>query len=334
MDLRLFDYKLPPELIAQYPLPRGSERLMILYRESGDIEHRKFRDIDRYLHEGDCLVVNDTKVIPARLTGKKKTGGKVELLLVKRLEDQEWECLVRTSKTPREGTEIYLDGGMRARVEGRQGDVFRVRFSSPRVLDAGRIPLPPYIKRMPEQIDEQTYQTVYARHAGSVAAPTAGLHFTSSFLRGLEEKGVDIVYITLHVGPGTFAPVRSKKVEEHRMHSEDFFVSEHAAKRINTALSEGRRVIAVGTTTTRVIEHLLATESKIVSGKGSTDLFIYPGFKFRGIDAVLTNFHLPRSTLLMLVCAFGGYKLVMNAYSQAIERRYRFFSYGDAMLIL
>ncbi len=334
MDLSLFDYDLPPELIAQYPLPRGAEKLMVLHRDSGRLEHRSFKDFGRYLLRGDCLIVNDTKVIPARLIGRKKTGGKVELLLIKSIGDQEWECLVKASKAPSEGTEIYLDKGLRAYVKGRDGGIFRIRFSSPRVLELGRVPLPPYIKRPPKSIDEHAYQTVYARHTGSVAAPTAGLHFTSHFLKRLKEKGVDIVSITLHVGPGTFAPVRTREIEKHRMHSEDFFISDNAAEKINDALDHGRRIIAVGTTTTRVIEHILTTSPRINPGKGSTDLFIYPGFQFKGINAILTNFHLPRSTLLMLVCAFGGHELVMNAYSQAIERRYRFFSYGDAMFIL
>jgi S-adenosylmethionine:tRNA ribosyltransferase-isomerase len=328
-------YDLPRELIAQYPLERGRDRLLIADRKTRRIEHQRFEDLGDYLTPDDLLVFNDTRVIPARLIGKKKTGGKVEVLLVKKMDQTRWTCLLKASKPSRTGTEIFFENGLRAIVEGREEEFFTVSFSDPgKVLGAGRIPLPPYIEREPEAIDSQRYQTVYAREEGSVAAPTAGLHFTPEIMEDLRVRGVGTAFITLHVGPGTFMPVKTQEIEDHRMHAEEFTVSEEAASAVNNAMAQGKRVVAVGTTTTRVLEYLMAAHEKIVAGTGSTDLFIYEGFRFRCTRALLTNFHLPCSTLLMLVAAFGGYDFIMDAYRSAVEKEYRFFSYGDAMLII
>jgi S-adenosylmethionine:tRNA ribosyltransferase-isomerase len=335
MDIARYQYHLPGELIAQYPRERGEDRLLVVDRASGEIHHRVFEDLYEYLKPGDLLVLNDTRVIPARLLGRKESGGKVELLLVRQLAPGVWSCLAKTSKPPRPGMEILFENGLTGQVQERRGEFWQVAFSeADRVLAAGRIPLPPYITRPPEEIDEQRYQTVYAQKNGSVAAPTAGLHFTEGFLEKLRARGVEAAFITLHVGPGTFVPVRTERVEDHRMHEEEFLVSDQAARAVNQAMDQGRRIMAVGTTTTRVLEFLMARHGRIISGEGSTDLFIFEGFPFRCVGALLTNFHLPRSTLLMLVTAFGGYGLIMDAYRCAVQGRYRFFSYGDAMLIL
>jgi len=335
MDLEAFSYNLPEELIAQYPLARGTERLIIVDRAKKRIYHRKFMDLLDYIRNEDCIVLNNSKVIPARLLGKKSTGGKVEVLLVKKASKKKWWCLVKASKTPRKGTYIYFGNGLGGIIEERQKDLFLITFSNPdAVLSSGQVPLPPYIHRSPEEIDSKSYQTVYARHDGSVAAPTAGLHFSLSFLNTLKDTGAELAWITLHVGPGTFRPVRVKRIEDHPMEKEDFFVSKDAANTINNAIKQQRRIIAIGTTSTRVIEHLLKENGEIVEGPGSTGLFIYPGFKFKGVKALLTNLHLPCSTLLMLTSAFGGQKLIMETYREAAIRKYRFFSYGDAMFIL
>lgn len=328
-------YDLPKELIAQYPLERGRDRLLIADKKTRRIEHQRFEDLGDYLTPDDLLVFNDTRVIPARLIGKKKTGGKVEVLLVKKVNQTRWTCLLKASKPSRPGTEIFFENGLRAIVEGREEEFFTVSFSDPgKVLGAGRIPLPPYIEREPEAIDSQRYQTVYAREEGSVAAPTAGLHFTPEIMEDLRARGVGTAFITLHVGPGTFVPVKTQEIKDHRMHAEEFMVSEEAASAVSNAIAQGKRVVAVGTTTTRVLEYLMAAYGKITAGTGSTDLFIYEGFRFRCVGALLTNFHLPCSTLLMLVAAFGGYDFIMDAYRSAVEKGYRFFSYGDAMLII
>ncbi len=330
-----YRYNLPREFIAQYPLDRGRDRLLVADRGSLKIEHRRFEDLGAFLTPEDLLVFNDTRVIPARLMGRKKTGGRVEVLLVRRLAPERWSCLLRASKPSRAGAEIFFENGLRATVEGRDEEFFMVSFSDPgKVLDAGRIPLPPYIDRDPEAIDAERYQTVYAREEGSVAAPTAGLHFTPEVMENLRARGVGTAFITLHVGPGTFVPVKTEEVEDHRMHAEDFVVPAEAASAINSAMAEGKRVVAVGTTTTRVLEYLMATHGEIVAGTGAADLFIYEGFRFKCVGALLTNFHLPCSTLLMLVTAFGGYGFIMDAYRSAVEKEYRFFSYGDAMLII
>ena len=335
VDTSRFNYHLPKDLIARYPLERGTERLIVVERATGQIFHGQFGDIISYFHAGDLLVLNDTRVIPARLLGKKETGGKVEVLLVKKLDDTRWQCLIKASKTPNVGTIIYFTELLTATVRSREGGTFIVSFSNPDlVLRVGSVPLPPYLEREPEEADSYTYQTVYARYDGSVASPTAGLHFSGEFLKKIESLGVELVFVTLHVGPGTFTPVRTKIVETHTMQSEDYAVTKQTAQTLNEAMVQGRRIVAVGTTVTRVLEHLMKAHGKIVACTGATDLFIYNGYVFKCAGALLTNFHLPCSTLLMLVSAFGGHELVMRAYNEAIARRYRFFSYGDAMLII
>lgn len=335
MDTERFSYHLPRHLIARYPLPRGTERLLVIERSSGRIFHRQFGDIVSYLKSGDVLVLNDTRVIPARLMGRKETGGSVEVFLLRELSPSQWKCLVRASKRMRQGMHVLFPGGLTARIEEKLDHEYIVSFSDPgRIFPAGRIPLPPYMERDAEEADADTYQTVYARHDGSVAAPTAGLHFTSEMLDTVSSSGTELVSITLHVGPGTFTPVRSNTVEGHTMHAEEYLVKEQAARKIREAMEQGRRIVAVGTTTTRVLEHLMRSKGGIVEDSGSTDIFIYNGFDFRATGALLTNFHLPCSTLLMLVSAFGGHENVMRAYQEAVDHEYRFFSYGDAMLII
>jgi len=335
VDLKAFDYDLPQGLIAQYPLARGDARLMLVERNSGRITHARFTDLAGHLKPGDCLVLNDTRVIKARLKGRKPTGGQVEVLLVKAVSETRWECLVKAAKAPRPGSVIRFDSGVSATVEKRFDDRYELTFNRPEKLEElGNIPLPPYITRPPAVQDNATYQTVFAHHDGSVAAPTAGLHFSHAYLDDLRALRVEIVFITLHVGPGTFQPVRTQYIEDHRMHPEEFNVSAKAAVALNRAMTEGRRIVAVGTTSTRVMEHLMQKHGKIMPGKGSTDLFITPGFSFHIVQALFTNFHLPCSTLIMLACAFGGHDLIMRAYQEAVRERYRFFSYGDAMFII
>jgi len=334
VNIEQFDYHLPKELIAQYPVDRGKERLLAVDRVSGTLHHKQFDNISEYLSSDDILVLNDTKVIYARLLGTKSTGGRVEVLLIKSRSPERWYCLIKASKSPRPGMELFFDKGLSAVVIDRIDDRYEVVFSDPALLDdVGRIPLPPYIDREVEDIDETSYQTVYAQAEGSVAAPTAGLHFTPEVLERIQSNGTQLVYITLHVGPGTFVPVRTQRIEDHAMHSEDFTVSQDAAGAIRRAMEKGKRIVAVGTTTSRVLENLMVQHGEIVSGTGATNIFIYQGFTFRCVGALLTNFHLPRSTLLMLVTAFGGHDLIMDAYQEAVEREYRFFSYGDAMFI-
>lgn len=335
MELKAFDYDLPQALIAQFPVARGDARLMIVERKSGRITHARFTDLRSCLKPGDCLVLNDTRVIKARLKGRKPSGGKVEVLLVKAVSEARWECLIRAAKSPRPQSLILFDGGVSAVVERREDDRYVLCFNQPEKLnELGQVPLPPYIARTPVAQDSATYQTVFAHHDGSVAAPTAGLHFSHAFLDDLRSLRVHIVFITLHVGPGTFQPVRTERIADHRMHAEEFSVGEEAAKTLNQAIAEKRRIVAVGTTSTRVMEHLMRQYGRITPGKGSTDLFITPGFPFGMVQALFTNFHLPCSTLLMLACAFGGHELIMKAYREAVRERYRFFSYGDAMFII
>ncbi|NPV42526.1 MAG: tRNA preQ1(34) S-adenosylmethionine ribosyltransferase-isomerase QueA [Firmicutes bacterium] len=341
MKLKDFDYYLPEELIAQCPTQKRDEsRLMVIYRNSGKIEHRIFKDIHLYMNKGDCIVLNDTKVIPARLLGKRKdTGGRIEFVLLKSLGNDKWEVLVKPGKRAKIGKEfIFGDGLLIARVldktpvGGRivefeyQGD-FRELLN-----EVGRVPLPPYIKK--EISDDKRYQTVYGRKEGSAAAPTAGLHFTQELINKIERKGINIVYVTLHVGLGTFRPVKSNDIRNHKMHSEYFCLPEKSAEIINSTKKHGNRVIAIGTTTVRTLESVANEEGIVTASEGWTDIFIYPGFEFKIIDGLLTNFHLPKSTLLMLVSAFAGRELILNAYEKAIRERYRFFSFGDAMLIL
>lgn len=335
MNVNRFDYYLPRQLIAQYPVERGKERLLVVDRAGETLHHKHFEDILDYLGEDDLLVLNDTRVIRARLLGKKDTGGKVEVLLIKSITPKRWQCFVKASKAPKPGTRLFFERGLNATVEERTDDVFTVLFSDHDLLEeVGRVPLPPYIEREARDMDESSYQTVYARADGSVAAPTAGLHFTEEILKKIQSKGTGIAFITLHVGPGTFVPVRTERVEDHHMHTEDFIVSDETAGTIRRAMKKGKRIVSVGTTTTRVLEHLMKEHGEIVAGSGSTSIFIYPGFEFRCVGALLTNFHLPCSTLIMLVSAFAGYDRIMNAYREAVEREYRFFSYGDAMLII
>jgi S-adenosylmethionine:tRNA ribosyltransferase-isomerase len=332
VDVAEFDYELPDELIAQTPLPaRDASRLLVLPRRSGPVEHRAVRELPALLHPGDLLVVNDARVIPARLHGQKAgTGGKVELLLVQPLSDAEWLALGQSSKPLREGTSVEVLGTTVQIVEVREGGELVVRLPLQgdalwRFLDeAGELPLPPYIRHAPGPQDRERYQTIFARERGAVAAPTAGLHFTPALIEALRERQVGIAPITLHVGPGTFLPVRSQRIEDHRMHHERYFVPAQSAR----AIARAQRVIAVGTTALRTLE---ASQGR--AGPGATDLFITPGYRFHAVDGLFTNFHLPRSTLLMLVAAFAGLDRVRSAYREAVARRYRFFSYGDAMLI-
>ncbi len=335
METDLFSYCLPGELIAQYPLERGKDRLLVIDRRTGELFHRQFEDILSYLYPGDVVVLNDTRVIPARLMGKKETGGVVEVLLLKQVGGPRWRCLVSASKPARVGSLLLFSGNLTARVEKREDKDYVLFFSDEnQVLNIGDVPLPPYIDRKPEAMDSVTYQTVYACHDGSVASPTAGLHFTQDILQRMESSGIEVVYVTLHVGLGTFIPVRTRSVEDHAMHPEEFSVTDAAAVSINNAITQERRIVAVGTTTTRVLEHLMHTRGRIIPGKGATDIFIYKGFPFKAVNSLLTNFHLPRSTLLMLVSAFGGHDLIMKAYQDAVNRKYRFYSYGDAMFII
>ncbi|HEY9162897.1 MAG TPA: tRNA preQ1(34) S-adenosylmethionine ribosyltransferase-isomerase QueA [Desulfomonilia bacterium] len=335
MKLSDFHYDLSEGLIAQYPLPRGTERLMIVDRAKSKISHGHINDFKDYLLPDDTLVLNNSKVIPARLTGKKATGGNVEIFLLKELERGMWECLVRSSKPSRPGTAVYFESGLRAEIVERELEKGIVRFDRPELIfKTGKMPLPPYISRDAENRDREYYQTVYAKDDGSVAAPTAGLHFTNEMLTDISRKGIEQVYITLHVGLGTFKPVRVENIENHIMHEEEYFIGIEESKKINMAMNNKTRIVSVGTTTTRVLEHLMCEKGRIESGRGSTGIFIRPGFEFRCVNALLTNFHLPCSTLIMLVCAFGGYDLIMKAYSEAVKERYRFFSYGDAMLII
>jgi S-adenosylmethionine:tRNA ribosyltransferase-isomerase len=328
-------YHLPKDLIAQHPVPRGTERLLVVDRARSSLQHLMFGDLPGLLRPSDVLALNDTKVIPARLVGRKDTGGEVEVFLLRESAPSRWRCLMRTSKRVSPGMEIRFGQGLSVRVEERLGAEYVVSLSDPDMARRiGKVPLPPYIDREPEEADRQSYQTVYARHEGSVAAPTAGMHFTPELLGEIQALGVKTAFVTLHVGLGTFAPIRTAHVEDHDMHGEDFEVLPEDAAVIDRALEDGRRVVAVGSTVTRVLEHLMAAFGHIEACRGSTDLFIREGFRFRATGALLTNFHLPCSTLLVLVCAFAGHDLAMRAYGEAVERRYRFFSYGDAMLII
>lgn len=340
MDLKDFNYDLPEELIAQDPLEdRSSSRLMVLHKDTGRIEHKIFRDIIDYLNPGDCLVINDTKVIPARLMGiKEDTGAAIEVLLLKRNADDVWECLVKPGKKARTGARIVFGEGLLVGEivdvieDGNRMIKFHYEGIFEEILDKlGQMPLPPYITHKLQ--DKNRYQTVYARNEGSAAAPTAGLHFTKELLEKIKEKRVNVVSITLHVGLGTFRPVKVDKIEEHHMHTETFNISKEAADTINRARAAGGRVIAVGTTSCRTLESAAADDGTIPARSGDTDIFIYPGYKFKAIDCLITNFHLPESTLIMLVSALAGRDNIMNAYETAVKERYRFFSFGDAMFI-
>lgn len=335
-----FYFDLPEELIAQDPLTdRSSSRLLVLNKETGEITHRVFKDIKEYLKPGDCLVLNNTKVIPARLIGEKEgTGAKIELLLLKRFEGDVWETLVKPGKKAKPGTRIVFGGGLligeitEVVEEGNRHVKFYYEGIFEEILDQlGQMPLPPYITHQLQ--DKNRYQTVYAKYEGSAAAPTAGLHFTEELLEELKEMGVIIASVTLHVGLGTFRPVKVDDVTKHHMHSEAYQVLPEEAEKINAAKREGRRVICVGTTSCRTIESAADENGVVQAGSGDTDIFIYPGYKFKVLDCLITNFHLPESTLLMLVSALAGKEHIMNAYKEAVEERYRFFSFGDAMFI-
>ena len=335
-----FYFDLPEELIAQDPLAdRSGSRLLVLDKNTGKIEHRVFKDIVDYLHEGDCLVLNNTKVIPARLMGvKKETGAAIEVLLLKRRENDIWETLVKPGKKAREGAEIVFgDGLLTGRVidiveEGNRLIQFSYNGIFEEVLDKlGEMPLPPYITHKLQ--DKNRYQTVYAKYEGSAAAPTAGLHFTQELLRKVEEKGVRLAYVTLHVGLGTFRPVKEDNLLNHHMHSEWYEITDEAADVINSTKKAGGRVICVGTTSCRTIESAADENGTVLSGNGSTEIFIYPGYRFKVLDNLITNFHLPESTLIMLVSALAGRENVLNAYHEAVCEQYRFFSFGDAMFI-
>lgn len=348
MQVELFDYDLPESLIAQTPLAdRTASRLLALDKRTGQIGHHKFEQLEQYLQAGDVLVLNDTKVIPARLFGvKADTGAKAEVLLLKQLEGDRWEAIVRPAKRLKTGTILHFGSAsgetsdaplLTATVES-EGDMgsrvlhFSYNGIFNEILDRlGHMPLPPYIK---EQLPErERYQTVYAKHRGSAAAPTAGLHFTEDYLHRLEQKGVQLAYVTLHVGLGTFRPVSAENVEEHEMHEEYYEVSERTAETVNAAKKQGGRIVAVGTTSARTLESAAREDGTLVQGSGWTGIFIYPGYSFRLVDGLLTNFHLPKSTLMMLISALAGREHVLAAYKEAVEREYRFFSFGDAMFI-
>ena len=335
-----FDYNLPEELIAQVPIKtRDMSRLMVLDRKNKTIEHRVFTDVIQYLNEGDCLVINDTKVIPARLYGKKTTGANVEFLLLKQLEGDVWESIVRPGNKLKPGTTIVFgDGILKAEVlDIMEGGTRKVRFIYDgifnEILDKiGIMPLPPYIH---EELKERgRYQTIYAKHEGSAAAPTAGLHFTSELLDKIQKKGVSIAKVTLHVGIGTFRPVKEECVEEHEMHSEHFYIKKEDANIINTAKKNGSKVIAVGTTSCRVLESVADENGFVHECEEDTKIYIYPGYNFKCIDGLITNFHLPKSTLLMLVSALAGREYILDSYKEAVKEKYRFFSFGDAMIII
>ena len=340
MDVKDFDYELPEELIAQDPLEeRSSSRLMVLDKTTGNVEHHIFKDILEYLKPGDCLVINNTKVIPARLYGVKEgTNAKIELLLLKRKENDVWETLVKPGKKAKPGTRIIFGDGLLVGEiidiveEGNRLIQFHYEGIFEEILDQlGQMPLPPYITHQLQ--DKGRYQTVYAKYDGSAAAPTAGLHFTKELLEQVKAKGVDIAEVTLHVGLGTFRPVKVENVLEHHMHSEFYMVSQEAADKINHAKKNGNRVISVGTTSTRTLESAADENGFLKETSGWTEIFIYPGYKFKVIDGLITNFHLPQSTLVMLVSALAGREHVLHAYQIAVEEKYRFFSFGDAMFI-
>ena len=341
MKLEEFDYYLPEELIAQVPIEKRDEsRLLVVDKSKKTIEHKVFKDIIEYLAPGDCLVRNNTKVIPARLYGKKETGANVEFVLLKQIEGDIWESIVRPGNKLKPGTKVLFgDGLLEAEIlDIMEGGTRKVKFTYQgifnEILDQiGLMPLPPYIHESLK--DKDRYQTVYARYKGSAAAPTAGLHFTPDLLKQIEDKGISIANVTLHVGIGTFRPVKEENIEDHKMHTEHFYIKEEDAKKINEAKQNGKRVIAVGTTSCRVLETIADEKTGMVKPQeADTGIYIYPGYKFKCIDSLITNFHLPKSTLLMLVSAFADREFILKAYKEAVENKYRFFSFGDAMLIV
>ncbi|MCL5410946.1 MAG: tRNA preQ1(34) S-adenosylmethionine ribosyltransferase-isomerase QueA [Patescibacteria group bacterium] len=348
MRLSEFDYKLPVELIAQSPIePRDYSRLLVLNKRSGKIEHHSFYEVLDYLKAGDVLVVNNSKVFPARIFGKRvDTGGKVELLLHKATEDSTWEVIGKNLKP---NTEVEFDNSsLKGFVKEKHDERYIIEFNIKgedffkKIEKIGQTPLPPYIKKKADNKDKKSYQTIYAKDRGSVAAPTAGLHFTENLLKKVREKGVVIAEVTLHVGLGTFTPVKTEEIKDHKIHSEYYSVKKEEIEKIIEAKKNGRRIIAVGTTTTRVLETIFSKNKKLTTDllttdnllSGWTNIFIYPGYKFKCVDGLITNFHLPKSTLLMLISAFAGREKISLAYKEAISKKYRFFSYGDAMLII
>ena len=340
MKVSEFNYNLPEELIAQVPIEKRDEsRLMVLDRKNQTIEHRKFKDIIDYLNPGDCLVRNNTKVIPARIYGKKETGANVEFLLLNNIEGDIWETIVRPGNKLHVGTKVIFGNGILEAeiIDTLPGGTRKVLFKYDgifnEILDKiGLMPLPPYIHE--ELKEKDRYQTVYAKYEGSAAAPTAGLHFTPELLKKIEEKGIKIANVTLHVGIGTFRPVKEEKVEDHDMHSEHFYIKKEDVDKINETKKEGKRVIAVGTTSCRVLETIADENGMVKETEGDTKIFIYPGYKFKCLDGLITNFHLPQSTLLMLVSALAGKEYILKAYNEAVKEKYRFFSFGDAMFIM
>ena len=340
MNVKDFDFYLPEELIAQHPLEkRDTSRLMVLDKETGEISHKNFYDIIDYLNEGDTLVLNNTRVMPARLIGEKEgTGGKIEFLLLKRVEKDRWECLAKPGKSARVGRMFtFGDGKLKAEVvevkdNGNRIVEFYYEGIFEEVLDSlGEMPLPPYIHERLE--DRERYQTVYSKENGSAAAPTAGLHFTEELLHKIKDRGINIAYVTLHVGLGTFRPVKVDTIEDHEMHSEYYHLSKEDAEVINATKKRGNKVISVGTTSTRTLETIADEDGNVKETNGWTNIFIYPGYKFKVVDRLITNFHLPESTLIMLVSTLAGKEHVMNAYEEAVKEKYRFFSFGDAMFI-
>lgn len=345
MHINDFDYHLPQELIAQKPADkRDWSRLMVLNRENDTIEHRHFYDILEYLLPGDCLVLNNSKVLPARLFGtKEKTGAKVEFLLTRRIENDRWETMVKPGKRLKPGDTVVFSPDFKAEILDYGKDGTRIAefhyqgIFMERLEELGKMPLPPYIERDSDQEDKDRYQTVYCKEEGSVAAPTAGLHFTEELLKKAEEKGIKIAYVTLHVGIGTFRPVKCENIEEHEMHFEEYEVSQESARLVNETKAAGGRILSVGTTSTRTLESAAVLENGtyvLKAGSASTGIFIYPGYEFKLVDGLITNFHLPKSTLLMLISALYDREKILTAYGVAVEEGYRFFSYGDAMLIL
>lgn len=350
--LKDYDYELPENLISHQPArERETSRLLHMNRVSGGLCHQRFSDICDILLPNDLLVINNTKVIPARMKGKKETGGKVEVLILDYIQGMnnldrsgnfECECLIKASKRPKNNTKILFENDLKAIVKKFEDGIYTLRFEGFENIDdaideIGEMPLPPYIKREQEKPpcdDRVTYQTVYASQKGAIAAPTAGLHFSKGLLEKLDEKGIETAPITLHVGYGTFVPVRVDDIRHHNIHTERYFISEETAEKINQTKNNGGRIIAVGTTSVRTLEYASDEKGNITSGSGSCDLFIYPGYHFKTVDAMITNFHLPKSTLLMLVSAFSSHENIFNAYRIAIEEKYKFYSYGDAMLIL
>ena len=339
MDINDFNYDLPENLIAQTPIENRSEsKLLVMDRKTGELEDKTFKDILSYFNKGDVLVLNDTKVLPARIFGKKEeTGAHIELLLLKEIESDTWECLSRPFKRLKEGTKITFSNDLSATVlEKKEEGLVNVKFSYngifiEQIEKIGSMPLPPYIHKSLK--DQSRYQTVYAKYLGSAAAPTAGLHFTNELLKSLKEKGVEIEYVTLHVGLGTFRPVSENDITKHHMHSERYIMTKEVADRLNKAREEKRKIYAVGTTSTRTLESIMNKYHKFTECNETTDIYIYPGYKFLAIDGLITNFHLPKSTLLMLVSAFSTRENILNAYKHAIDNNYRFFSFGDAMFI-